>query len=219
MGSFGGALRKPLMVLAGIALIMTLRSARRGVQTMKNGGLTSGDSWFGSPRSPYGASGSNSNYQNPYSAGSGSYGSGSSSSTSRTIAGGSSLFGRGTAERENSELSSTTGLGSISPYGGSAASNRFSSSGGMSSGPYASGSSLPAAGPILCHGPCRQTADLVTQFDGQVRVMDAGAFKDFGGVLGFYGQIETLTASEGAGVVEKVLQSPGELLWIKFTKN
>jgi hypothetical protein len=206
VGSFGGALRKPLMLLAGIALIMTLRSARRGVQTMKNGGLTSGDSWFGTPRSPYGTSNSN------YPAGSGSYGSSSSSTSRSTVGGGSSLFGRGTAEMGNSGLPSATGLGSISPYGGGGSSNRFSSTGGMSSGPYASGSSLPAAGPALCYGPCRQTADLVTQFDGQVRVMDAGAFKDFGGVLGFYGQIDTLSASEGAGVVEKVLQSPGEFL-------
>jgi hypothetical protein len=37
----GDKLRKPLIVLAGIALVMTLRSARKGVRTMKPG-LTSG---------------------------------------------------------------------------------------------------------------------------------------------------------------------------------
>mmetsp|Transcript_3286 Transcript_3286/g.4915 ORF Transcript_3286/g.4915 Transcript_3286/m.4915 type:complete len:480 (+) Transcript_3286:303-1742(+) len=36
------ALKKPLLFLAAVAIVMTLRSARRSVQTMKAGGLTAG---------------------------------------------------------------------------------------------------------------------------------------------------------------------------------
>jgi len=91
-------------------------------------------------------------------------------------------------------MASGTGLAAASDYGASSVS-RFTAG--------------AASGPVMCNGPCRATADLVNQFGNEVRVVDAAIFKDYGGVLGFYGQVETLSAVEGSGVVEKVLQSPG----------
>jgi regulator of ribonuclease activity A len=51
---------------------------------------------------------------------------------------------------------------------------------------------------------------LIDRHGTALRVLDAHQFKDYGGVHEFYGQVETLQAFEGAGVVEKVLQSPGQ---------
>ena len=42
LGSSASGLKRPLTFLFFMALIMTLRSARKGVQKMKRGGLTSG---------------------------------------------------------------------------------------------------------------------------------------------------------------------------------
>ena len=55
----------------------------------------------------------------------------------------------------------------------------------------------------------RPISDLIDRHGPGVRVMDARLFRDYGGVHEFYGQVETLQAFEGAGVVEKVLQGPG----------
>lgn len=192
------------MALAGIALIMTLRSARRGVQTMKRGGLTSGDSWYGpSKANAYGASAYN---RSPYPGGSSSspY---PGASASAQGAQKSSFFSRGSSasQPDSAMPHAAGGLGSSSAYGSTSSTSRLG--GGSSS--YST-PPLAAAGPAMCNGPCRHTADLVSQFEGQVRVMDAVAFKDYGGVYGFFGQVDTLTANEGAGVVEKVLEGSGE---------
>lgn len=202
------------MALAGIALIMTLRSARRGVQTMKRGGLTAGDSWFGSSKAnAYGASPYN---RSPYQGGSS-----SSPYPGASAHGGKkkSFFSRafGSSHPDSAMPYAAGGLGSSSAYGSTTSmSNRLGSGSSSYSPPPISGSSsyspppIAAAGPAMCNGPCRHTSDLVNEFEGRVRVMDAVAYKDYGGVYGFFGQVDTLTANEGAGVVEKVLEGSGE---------
>ena len=166
---------------------------------MKNGGLTAGDSWFGTSRS---TPSSASNFRYPYQA-TGSYGTtgsspyGTTGSSPYGTGSSSSFFSRGSADSSSGGMASGTGLAAASDYGAGSVS-RFTAG--------------AASGPVMCNGPCRATADLVNQFGNEVRVVDAAIFKDYGGVLGFYGQVETLSAVEGSGVVEKVLQSPGEKL-------
>lgn len=101
----GDGIKRPLFFLVGIALIMTLRSARRGVQSMKQGGLTPPDSRYRAaayssykPYSPSNTAGgmsgsppgaSSGQYSSTSSYSSGSYGSGSGSlsgSSSKPIA-------------------------------------------------------------------------------------------------------------------------------------
>jgi len=168
------------MLLAGLAMIMTLRSARRGVQRMKNGGLIAGSH---DPRYRPQTGGYNNGNRNGRSSFGNPFGSGGGSTTSPyTGSSTSSSYGSGSSTSSSSPYKSST-----SPY-----SNTGSTTGTLSNG----------------QSP-RPLADLIDKHGSSViRVLDAHKFQDFGGTHEFYGQVETLTAVEGAGVVEKVLQSP-----------
>jgi regulator of ribonuclease activity A len=217
--SFGG-LKKPLIGLAWLALVMTIRSARKGVLKMKRGGLTAGryESSYKSFANSNSAGGSNS-YWNQNGVGStgtygGSYGSqnagyGSQNSATGTYgaqnsasgAYASNLPGRsfGSASSNNLGASSTA-------YGQTAYTNPSQNSYGATS---SYGNSAGGTGSLASDQAQRSLSDLIDKHGQSIRVMDSRLFKDYGGVHDFYGQVETLQAYEGAGVVEKVLQSPG----------
>jgi len=227
LGSSFGALKKPLTMLAGLALIMTLRSARRGVQSMK--GLTAGGH-----DATYKASAYNSNTKGTmYNPRTGSYGASSmrtnpplrsslSSSNGASTGGyGSSGYGSSTTGSSGSFSSTSTGgYGSTGGAGGGASQYNAGGSyntGGAGGGGYGgnTASSLSSSSSSMYGGqqqqPPRALADLLDRHGASLlRVMDAHLFKDYGGVHEFYGMVETLQAYEGAGVVEKVLQSPGQ---------
>ena len=144
----GSGLKKPLFFLVGTALIMTLRSARSGIQSVKRGGYASNSRF---PKYKAAASA-----YKPY-----------TGTTSRSATG------------YNAAGSRPLGQSSYSPMGKS----------------YGSGFTKSLAELADAHPAAR--------------VVDASAFRDYGGIDAFSGQVETLQAYEGAGVVEKVLQSPG----------
>lgn len=233
-----GGLKRPLMMLVGLALVMTLRSARKGVQRMKLGGLTAGrheatykahnaNSAFGSRTSTmttastglkgslYQPSTSTSTNANPGAYGTASTGTGVYGSTSGSTYGGSfggasgstyggatgTAFGSTGATGYNNPSASTYGTSS---YGSSTSVGAYgNSNNGITSG----GSSI--SGSMTSDQPPRSLSDLIDRHGASVRVMDSRQFHDYGGVHEFYGQVETLQAYEGAGVVEKVLQGPG----------
>jgi regulator of ribonuclease activity A len=231
--SFGG-LKKPIIGLAWLALVMTIRSARKGVLKMKRGGLTAGryESSYKSFASAGSAGGSNS-YWNQNAAGStgtygGSYGShnaaagayGSQNSvagtygtqnsaagtygTQNSAAGAyaSNLPGRSYTSASSNNLPGTAGT----TYGQTAYNNPSQHTSGATS---SYGNSAGASGSLSSDQAQRSLSDLIDKHGQSIRVMDSRLFKDYGGIHDFYGQVETLQAFEGAGVVEKVLQSPG----------
>eukprot|EP00521_Asterionellopsis_glacialis_P011770 CAMPEP_0195289920 /NCGR_PEP_ID=MMETSP0707-20130614/5994_1 /TAXON_ID=33640 /ORGANISM="Asterionellopsis glacialis, Strain CCMP134" /LENGTH=519 /DNA_ID=CAMNT_0040349979 /DNA_START=178 /DNA_END=1737 /DNA_ORIENTATION=+ len=190
LGGSGGICRKPLVLFAGIALFMTMRSAKRGIGKMKRAGYTSTGMGYGT----YGSTGGYG------SGGAGGYG------TSRTGGlGGSSLSGLGgtTGGYGQSALGrSTTGgtYGTSSSLGGSTT--------GYGASSYGTGTGAASAAGGL-RGSTTGTARLADTHGQNLRVLENDMFKDYGQIQSFGGQVETLQAYEGAGVVEKVLQSPG----------
>jgi len=162
---------------------MTLRAARKGVQSMKSGGLTAGAH---DPR--YRTASLSSNRPG--------YSSTSTNVYPRTGTGASlsqlpnNRFGAAGSTYSTSTRGTYSTLGTPQTTVGTAAS--------FSSTSTSLASSLSQA-----------VADIVDQHGTAVRVMDSKGFRDFGGINAFHGQVETLQAYEGAGVVEKVLQSPG----------
>lgn len=173
-----GAIRKPLILLVGVALVMTFRSARRGVNQMKTIGYTSNGMGMGT----FGQKASSS-----YGTGNSGYATGTTGGTY----GGSSTVGYG----RSAAVSPTGGYGS--------ATSTDSTLGG-----YGSSSSLPGVGSI--RGASTGTADLSDTHGASLQVLENSMFKDYGGTESFGGQVETLQAFDGCGVVSKVLESPGK---------
>ena len=228
LGSSLGGLKKPLQMLAGLALVMTLRSARTGVQKMKNGGLTAGghDATFKAyqggtvgrgPTRTTGYGSGPTSLMKPNTPGlkgtqpTPTYGAQPTPTNTygATTSGGygaTSTYGStGTSGYNNP---STSSYGASSAYGGSTSGGAYGST-SASGGAYGSTSGSMASGGMASGQAQRAVADLIDRHGGAVRVMNSHLFKDYGGVHEFYGQVETLQAFDGAGVVEKVLQVPG----------
>ena len=194
---------------------------------MKSGGLTAGryDATYKAyttsttmgmrGASPNGALSSTSSY------GASNTGTGTYGSTSGTTYGSTSGSTYGTGSTYGSTSGSTYGTGSTygATYGGSATTtqgsvgynNPLTGTYGSTNSAVAYGSNINgvARGTLSSDQIPRPLSDLIDRHGPGVRVIDARLFRDYGGVHEFYGQVETLQAFEGAGVVEKVLQSPG----------
>mmetsp|Transcript_7649 Transcript_7649/g.10899 ORF Transcript_7649/g.10899 Transcript_7649/m.10899 type:complete len:501 (+) Transcript_7649:213-1715(+) len=190
LGGSGGIFRKPLVLLAGLALFMTMRSAKRGVSKMKRAGYTSTGMGYGT----YGSSSKSMH--------AGGYGTGSTR-------GGLGGFGSSSL----SGLGGTTGGYGRSTLGGSTTGHAGSlgATGGLGGSTSAFGAGSYGAGAMTgeLRGSTTGTASLADQHGPSLRVLENDMFKSYGQISSFGGQIETLQAYDGAGVVEKVLQSPG----------
>jgi regulator of ribonuclease activity A len=207
LSSTCGGLKRPLMWLAGLALVMTLRSARKGVQRMKSGGLTAGrheatyKAYTASTRAAATAT-SGMRGTSPY---------GTSSTTALSGYGASNTGTGAYGSASGTTYGSTSGVtygNTGSTYGGSTSTTQ-GTYGSNSAGAYGSNINGVARGTMSSDQMPRPLSDLIDRHGPSLRVMDARLFHDYGGVHEFYGQVETLQAFEGAGVVEKVLQGPG----------
>jgi regulator of ribonuclease activity A len=203
-----GGLKRPLLWLAGLAIVMTLRSARKGVQRMKSGGLTAGR--YEATYKAYAAGNRATGTALSGVRGSSPYGTSTTATT----------YGYGTPNTATGAYGSASGttFGSTSTYGGSTSTtqgtvgynNQMTNTyGSNSAGAYGSNINGVTRGTMASDQMPRSLSDLIDRHGPGVRVMDSRLFHDYGGVHEFYGQVETLQAFEGAGVVEKVLQGPG----------
>ncbi len=187
------AIRKPLLVLAGIAVIMTMKNARYSINYIKSSKLSpfssrKATSSFFSPT--YGATTSNSGFP------------ASSPTFGQPGRVGATAFGQPNLQRPSGGISGMNGgLPSSSGFGnqGTAA---FTNSMRANAAP-----SFPSGGASSNAG--FSTSNLVDSYGTSVNVVQGGLFHDFGSSAGFSGQIETVSAPDGFGFVEQVLRSPG----------
>mmetsp|Transcript_25798 Transcript_25798/g.53886 ORF Transcript_25798/g.53886 Transcript_25798/m.53886 type:complete len:400 (+) Transcript_25798:287-1486(+) len=231
--------KRPLLIVSGIAVLLTVRASRRGIKTAKMGGYGGyGGGAYGSYGAPkkkgllskvfgkkgaaatttgYGATGSTSMYGG---AGStyGTVAGGMSSGYGTGAAGGGSAYSpglRGTA----SAMGGTTGYGTTSTLGGGATSTYGSSLGGASSMNTMSrpGTTLGGGGGVAgglggaATAGGKSTANLADAQPQAVVALDASVhFYDYGGASGFSGQIETVQAFDAPNFVSQVLNQPGQ---------
>lgn len=190
------ALRKPLMILAGIAVVFTLRNSRSTISSLKRNYL-----------SPFGSKWSSSNQFSVYGtpASTGGYG-GSTYSNSY----GSSSYSSPSYGTSSSYSSYNSGA---SPYasapGGSPYQQVGSNSGyATSTSSYANGNlrGTQSTSPSLGFS----TSSLVDQYSSSVQVAQGGLFHDYGMSTQFMGQIETVMAVESPNHIQQILNSPGE---------
>ncbi len=194
------AIRKPLLLLAGIAVIMTMKNARYSINYIKTSKLSP----FSSSRK------ATSSFFSP------TYG----GSTSSGIAASSPNFG------QPGRVGATSGFGAQPNLQRQTGGMVGGMNGGMNGGlPSSSGfgnqgtaaftnnmrsnvaPSFPSGGATSNSG--FSTSNLVDSYGTSVNVVQGGLFHDFGSSSGFSGQIETVSAPDGFGFVEQILRSPG----------
>lgn len=205
------ALRKPMVILAGVAMFVTLRNSKHVISKLKH-------STYLSPfNSRYGSSSSSLSLYG--SAASSLYGGGASTAsqygnTNRMAAststaggyGGSSTYGGtmsyGNPQYNSNPASSSTyaGMGASSstyqqPYGQNTASTTYGTTSNLR-GAQSTPNSF-------------STSRLVEQYSGSVQVVQGGLFHDYGGLTSFSGQVETLSSMESPTFVQQSLSSPG----------
>ena len=208
IGDYAGCLKKPLILLAGVAVLMTYRANRRGIKS-----YTSTSSWssfgnnYGIRAGGGGAYGSSSTGYN--SMGTGGYGAGGRGGYNSMIGGGGG-YNAGAAGGYNggaagggyrgSSTGMTNGLASPSQYGQNSMGG-YSQPPNMQNGAYGGAAGSGGLG----------TTALLSQNPGMVQALQFGMFQNFGGSMQFMGKIETLSAPASASAVDQVLASPGKL--------
>ena len=217
IGDYAGCLKKPLLLLAGVAVLMTYRANRRGIKS-----YTSSSSWssFGNN---YGtrAGGGYGSSSTGYNSMGGGYG---SSSTGYNSMGGGGNAGGGynsmsaggggynTGGAGGYRGSSTLGMNNQMGAGASQYGQNNIGGGGYqqpTSGGYGGGAAAGGLG----------TTALLSQNPGMVQALQFGMFQNFGGSMQFMGKIETLSAPGSASAVDQVLASPGKLYQQKYQKQ
>jgi len=195
--------RRPLFIFIGIAALLTIRSARRGVSLTK----TFGYSPWKSKTNPYGTYGSSTHQ---YGGTAGGYG------TQRAV---SSQYGATTAGSQYGAAGRSYGTtatsgsqygvgGTTGQYGQAGASQYGGSAGGLRGGAASSyGSNIAQTQTAASAGV--NTASLVDMHGASVQVVQGGLFRDFGAVTNFMGQVDTVSAMDSPGFVQQVLQTPG----------
>mmetsp|Transcript_1018 Transcript_1018/g.2329 ORF Transcript_1018/g.2329 Transcript_1018/m.2329 type:complete len:499 (-) Transcript_1018:168-1664(-) len=210
--------RKPIMFLATVALLFTMKSARASIKKAKRGGLTSvysgGTSTYGSSGSMYGSSSIGGG--SLYGGGTSSMSSGLSSSPygSSTGALGASSYGgglRGTSTMggTSSMYGGTSSMGSS--LGGSASGYGGTSSMGSSYGSSMGMGMSSMGGSVMSGGGGGATASLADANPTSTVTLDPTIkLQNYGGAVEFSGQIETVQAYEAPTMVSQVLSQPGQ---------
>ncbi|EED93558.1 predicted protein [Thalassiosira pseudonana CCMP1335] len=187
ISSLSSNYKRPILFLVSCALLLTLRSARRGIKGVSSGLYGSGSSLFGS-----GGTGS-SLYGGGGGSGSSLYGGGSSTYSSGGLMGSSSssMYGGGLRGGTSIGMGGST-YGAGSTYGGAASS---------SMGSYVS-SSL---------GGGKTTAILADSNPTSIVTLDPSIrLYDYGGSTDFYGQIEIVQAFDAPSFVSQIISQPGQ---------
>ena len=204
---FGHAgFRRPLMFLAGAAVLVTLRNSRNSISMVKSAtfgaqpkkswssffGFSSRDMQYGSGISSYNRLGTG----QPY----GSYASQGMQTNIATQPGVSSpLYG------SSSQYGGQTNLGyntasTLQSHGANTANALRGNS--LSSPPLSQGTLSASTG--------FKTSDLVDTNGANVQVVQAGLFHDYGSSTGFMGQIETVSAIEAPSFVSQIFKTQGK---------
>ena len=233
-------LRKPLMALAAIAVFLTFKNGRSSVRRSRAMGWLGGGSRSAVSSSLYGSTfGRSVKSSPPYPAGAGAaavggggnlpYGNQQQQQHPGTMYGGQQQQ----QQAVGGQLGGQVGYGNtLGAYGANAAGGTYGNQGiaarpmgtapGAQAGGYGAstgtvmggGGGLPppssSSSSMGTGQGARATADLVDANGAAVSIMETGLLKDYGGVGAFTGQIETIQAFEAAGLVEQVLNTPGE---------
>ena len=222
------SLRTPLIVMAGVAVVMTLKNGRQTIGMIK--------SLSGSPFSSSNSAG----FYSPYGRTAGSYPSSSSYGASNQYGAGSSRqqqygtnyassqmnspYGQqqqqhqqqygGHMPQNNSAYGMNNGIGSGSSqsYGGA---GNLRGTAATSTGAYPSattgsyGNTAGSYGSASSSGAV-STASLIANYGSSVQSVQPGLLHDFTSMSSFSGQIETISAPDAPGFVEQMLRStPG----------
>ena len=214
------SLRTPLMVMAGVAVIMTLKNGRQTIDMIKS-----------MNRSPFSSKKASTGFYSPYgrTAGSTSYAPPAYASNSNQFGGASSRqYGTNYA---SSQMNSQYGQqqGQQPAYGGQM--SQSNSAYGMNTGRYNAATPSYGAGnlrgtPATTAGSYPNTAgsyggsssttagtvsttSLIAKYGASVQSVQPGLLHDFTSTSSFSGQIETLSAPDAPGFVEQTLRSPG----------
>ena len=187
ISSLSSNYKRPILFLVSCALLLTLRSARRGIK-----GVKSSSGLYGSRSSLYGSGGTGSSlYSGGGGSGSSLYGGGSSTYSSGGLMGSSSssMYGGGLRGGTSIGMGGST-YGAGSTYGGAASS---------SMGSYVS-SSL---------GGGKTTAILADSNPTSIVTLDPSIrLYDYGGSTDFYGQIEIVQAFDAPSFVSQIVSQP-----------
>jgi len=187
IGHYSDTARKPLFLLVGIVLLLTLRSARKGVSMTRGFGFNP----FGKKAySPYGMNG-----QPLYGA-----------AGSRSQYGGATSQYGGATSQYGGAATSQYGRSTSTAYRGAVPATASSLRGGATSSyvrPVSPMASQQQASSAV------NTANLVDMHGANVQVVQGLQFNDYTMTTSFMGQIETVSAMEAPSFVQQTLQSPG----------
>ena len=229
------SLRTPLIVMAMVAVMMTLKNARTSIDMIK-----------GMSGSPFASKKSSSSFFSPYgrTAGSSTYGGDSSYPGSPASPyGGVTSPGQYSGARTQQYGGQQTQYGgqqqTQQQYGGQQTQQQYGGQqtqqqyGGQQQAQYGGMNAQPGApaynpgnlrGTAMSSGAASmggqyggsagasagfQTSSLVQKYGNQVQSMQPGLFYDFTSAASFMGQIETLSAPDAPNFVQQTLQSPG----------
>lgn len=206
------AFRKPLLMLVGVGVIMTLKNSRHSIASFKRSYMPSFASKWSSPNqfSPYGSTSAYNSYGS-----SPSYGSASSYGGTTGAYGNAGIGAKTPLGAQYGGGSMATGSMSA-PYGGATSNaspyqQRPQQSYGQTGGAMAQttstfGNNLRGTTQISASF---STSRLVDQHGQNVQVAQGGLFQDYGGITSFMGQIDTVSAMESLSSVQQILNSPG----------
>lgn len=218
--------KRPVLILSGIAVLLTMRSSRRGIKSAKMGGIMGGGSGYGA----YGAKkrGFLSKFRKSKPSyggyGAGAYGAGGTGS-SMYGAGGASGYGSAAGGGLSGGLSSygaaggTLGGAAGSTYGaglrgtntmGGAAGGYGSSLGGAGASNFGGASAMTMGGMSAAAGGKSTVTLAVSNPTSTVSLDPSLHFYDYGGSTSFSGQIETVQAYDSPNFVSQVLNQPGQ---------
>jgi regulator of ribonuclease activity A len=220
------SLRTPLIVMAGVAVVMTLKNGRQTIEMIKSlSGSPFSSSNSAGFYSPYGrtAGSSYGGVSNQYGAGSSrqqQYGTNYASSQMN------SPYGQQQQQQQQQQqygghtpqnnlaygMNNGIGSGSSQSYGGA---GNLRGTAATSTGTYPSattgsyGNTAGSYGSASSSGAV-STASLIANYGTSVQSVQPGLLHDFTSVSSFSGQIETISAPDAPGFVEQMLRStPG----------
>ena len=218
--------RKPLLIMAGLALFVTFRNSRHSITSIKQGYLSPFRSKFSkyNPFSPYGTTASSaygrSGYpnpytQNPYGGGGAAAGRGASPYTAAGGAAASSYSRPGATgypQQPIQQQQQQQQNAYASQPGAPAYNSNLRTAPAYNSNLRGAQSAYSAATPAAAAGANTgfSTSRLVDQYRASVQVVQGGLFHDYGMTTQFMGQIETVDAIESPTYVQQILNSPGK---------
>eukprot|EP00571_Detonula_confervacea_P008847 CAMPEP_0172326002 /NCGR_PEP_ID=MMETSP1058-20130122/55296_1 /TAXON_ID=83371 /ORGANISM="Detonula confervacea, Strain CCMP 353" /LENGTH=543 /DNA_ID=CAMNT_0013042677 /DNA_START=548 /DNA_END=2175 /DNA_ORIENTATION=+ len=219
--------KRPVLILSGMAVLLTMRASRRGIKSAKMGGIMGGTGYSGSSYGGYGSTKKKgflskfrktkqqSSSYGGYGA-AGGYGAGGTGSSMYGVGAGSSYGaaaggGLGSYGAAGGAAGSTYGAGlrGATAMGGGASAYGSSLGGGASSFGGASSMTMGGMGGAAAGG--KSTATLADSNPTSIVTLDPSIhFYDYGGSTSFFGQIETVQAYDAPNFVSQVLNQPGQ---------